>query len=84
MGNKLAILVFGLGMLCASQGWAGSHGNGADQRRAAAGLPPLQQEGAPRPQPQPQQTWVLHGRTVSCDTARGWRHSEYVSYCGHN
>ena len=27
-------------LLCASQAWAGSHGNGADQRRAAAGLPP--------------------------------------------
>ena len=55
MRNKLSIAVFGLVALCASQAWAGSHGNGADQRRAAAGLPPLQQETAPRPQPQPQQ-----------------------------
>jgi hypothetical protein len=83
MGKKLTVVTFGLAVLCASQGWAGTMGNGAAQRRAAAGLPPAQQEGAPRPQSQPQQTWVLHGRTVSCASTSRWRHSEYVSHCGH-
>jgi hypothetical protein len=41
MGKKFAMVVFGLLVLFASQGWAGTLGNGAAQRRAAAGLPPL-------------------------------------------
>jgi hypothetical protein len=84
MGYKLGIAVFGMVVLCASQSWAGSLGNGAAQRRAAAGLPPLPQTARAVPQSQPQQTWVMHGRTVSCDSARGWNHYEYVSHCGHN
>ena len=84
MGYKLGIAVFGMVALCASQCWAGTLGNGAAQRRAAAGLPPVQQEATSHPQPQPQQIWVMHGRTVSCDSARGWNHSEYVARCGHN
>jgi len=71
-------------LLCASQSWAGHLGNGAAQRRAAAGLPPEQQAQAAVAQSQPRQTWVLHGRTLSCDSARGWNHYEYVSHCGHN
>lgn len=43
MSKKIAVVIVGLTALCTSQGWAGSHGNGADQRRAAAGLPPLEQ-----------------------------------------
>ena len=71
-------------VLCASQSWGGHLGNGAAQRRAAAGLPPEQQAAPAVSKSQPQQTWVLHGRTVSCDTARGWNHYEYVAHCGHN
>ena len=84
MGNKISIAVFGLALLYASQSWAGSMGNGAAQRRAAAGLPPEQQQATPRAQSQPQQTWVLHGRTLSCASTSRWRHSEYVSHCGHS
>jgi hypothetical protein len=40
MGKKLAIAMFGLAALCTSQVLAGTLGNGAAQRRAAAGLPP--------------------------------------------
>ena len=40
MSKNFAMVVFGLLVLYASQGWAGSMGNGAAQRRAAAGLPP--------------------------------------------
>jgi len=83
MGKRLAVVTFGLVALCAPPGWAGSHGNGADQRRAAAGLPPVQHVATLRPQVQ-QQIWVLHGRTLSCASSSRWRHSEYVSYCGHN
>ncbi len=84
MDKKRGIAVFGIVMLCASSAWAGHLGNGAAQRRAAAGLPPVQQANAAAVQPVPKKTYVLHGRTLSCDTAQGWRHTEYVSYCGHN
>ncbi len=40
MSKNLAIAVCGLALLCVSQSWAGSMGNGAAQRRAAFGLPP--------------------------------------------
>ncbi len=41
MGNKLLIAFLEMAVLCTSPGWAGSMGNGAAQRRAAAGLAPL-------------------------------------------
>ena len=40
MSKKLSIVVIGLAALCTSQVWAGTSGNGWEQRRAAAGLPP--------------------------------------------
>ena len=40
MSKKNAILFMGLVMFCTSQVWAGTTGNGWDQRRSAAGLPP--------------------------------------------
>jgi hypothetical protein len=77
MRNKLFIAVCGLGLLGTSPGWAGATGNGWTQPQPAA-VP----QQAQRP-PQNPQTWVLHGKKVSCDTTRGWRHSEYKSHCGH-
>jgi len=77
MGNKLAIAVFGLTMFCAPQSWAGATGNGWGPPQAAA----VPQEVQPRPQSQ--QTWMLHGKSVSCASTHGWRHSEYKSHCGH-
>ena len=41
MSKKFAIMFFGLLVLYTSQSCAGTMGNGAAQRRAAAGLPPL-------------------------------------------
>jgi|SRR5579864_472261 len=32
MGNTFSVAIIGLSLLCASQSWAGSMGNGADQR----------------------------------------------------
>ena len=80
MGSKLGIAVVGLAVLCASQSSAGTTGNGWTQPTPAAVPPQTQQQ---QPPPQNPQTWVLHGKKVSCDSTRGWRHSEYVSHCGH-
>ena len=77
MGKKLAGVTFGVVVLCASQSWAGTTGNGWAQQGAPA-VPKQAQ-----PQPQSQQTWVLHGKSVSCASMHGWRHSEYLSHCGH-
>jgi hypothetical protein len=77
MGKKLLIAACGLVLLGTLPGWAGTTGNGWAQPGAAA----VPQQAQPRPQNP--QTWVLHGKKVSCDTTRGWRHSEYMSHCGH-
>ena len=82
MDKKLAAVTFGLAVFCASQSWAGATGNGWSQPTAA----PQQPQSAAMPQqaqPQNPQTWVLHGKKVSCDSTRGWRHAEYLSHCGH-
>ena len=78
MSNKLGIAVVGLAVLCALPSLAGTTGSGWTQPTPAAVPPQVQ----PQP-PQNPQTWVLHGKKVSCDSTRGWRHSEYVSHCGH-
>jgi hypothetical protein len=79
MVNKLAIAVFGLAVLCTSQVWAGSSGPGWASR-----LTPTTDGNAPsQPHAQSQQTWVLHGRSVSCASMHGWRNSEYKSHCHH-
>jgi len=80
MGNKFAIAGLGLMVLWASPSWAGATGNGWAQPAAATVPPAAVQESQQRAQPE--QTWVLHGKKVSCSTKHGWRHSEYVSHCG--
>ena len=81
MGNKFGLAIVWLAVLCASPSSAGTTGNGWTQPTPAA-VPPPQAQQQPLP-PQNPQTWVLHGKKVSCDSTRGWRHSEYVSHCGH-
>lgn len=80
MGNKLGLAVIGFAVFCASPSWAGATGNGWSQPTPAA-VPSQAQQQQPPP-PQNPQTWVLHGKKVSCDSTRGWRHSEYISHCG--
>ena len=77
MGKKLPGVTLGLVVLCASQSWAGTTGNGWAQPQPTH-VPQQAQQ-----QPQNPQTWVLHGKKVSCDTTRGWKLSEYKSHCGH-
>jgi len=85
MFNKLAIAGFGLVVLCAPQSWAGTTGNGwTHPAPAAPAAVPAAAAQDSQPQAQPQQTWRLHGRTVSCASTKGWRHSEYVSHCRHS
>ena len=75
-------------VFAATPSWAGTTGNGWSQPATPA-VPSSTTDVSPSAGQQPQQpaqsvqTWVLHGKKVSCDSQRGWRHSEYVSHCGH-
>jgi len=55
MGKKLAVMTFGLALLCASQGWAGSSGPGWASRQTGA------QAQAPVPAAKARYTYCIGG-----------------------
>jgi hypothetical protein len=81
MRRNLAVAGFGLMLLCTSPAWAGATGNGWTQPTTTS-TPPAGQN--TQQNTQSVQTWILHGKKVSCDSKRGWRHADYVSHCGHH
>lgn len=77
--SKALFCVSVVSAMAATPALAGATGNGWSQSNHAADQPAVQ---SPTQPPIPsQQTWILHGRKVSCDSKQGWVHTEYKAHC---